>query len=419
MATPKALPLLLECTLDVIARQRAAGEPLDRVAAAVARARRLGPREREALGNLVFGWARQREAAERLIVAELKKHGGRAPAMRERDLCALLLAQGAAGGEIDPRARTKLEGPLGALVDDAALSGLGAVLPAWLDARLRAERDDAPALLEALARPAPVGLALDRARTSVDEVIAAVAATGARARPSPIVAGAVRVEGRLRLARLPGELADALWPMDEGSQAVARALDAQPGELVLDLCAGAGTKTRLLLQSGATVVAADVGAARLMRAPAAAARVVTDGLHAGLRAGAFDKVLVDAPCSGTGTLRRAPDLAHRLKEQDLDALIDVQERLLKEALALAKPGGLVVYATCSLLRDENEAVVERVLAQAAGARRTSLRALWGDDVKLDDEGKGELRLLPHLHGTDGFYVAALRRLPRGPGRPQP
>lgn len=407
MATSKALPLLLECALDAIARQRAAGEPLDRVAAGVGKSHRLGPREREALGNLVFGWARHREGAERRIAEELKRVGGRALPLRERDLCALLMAQAAAGVEVDARARARLPDALANLVDDAALSGPGATLPAWLEARLRAERDDATALLEALARPAPVGLAVDARKASVDEAVAALVATGAAARPSPVVAGGIRVDGRVRLARLPTPLAGALWPMDEGSQVIVRALDAKPGERILDLCAGAGTKTRLLLARGATVVAADLGPARLAKAPTEAARVVTDGVRPGLRAGSFDKVLLDAPCSGTGTLRRAPDLAHRLREEQLDLLVQTQKSLLAAALTLTRPGGLVVYATCSLLRDENEAVVAAVLQRSPGVVRVPLSSLWGRDVSLDDEGRGELRLWPDRHGTDGFYVAAL------------
>lgn len=408
MAARARLPLVVECALDVIARHRAASEPLDRVAAAVAKGRRLGPRERAALGDLVFGWARRRETAEQRIADVVVRRGGRAPPLRERDLCALLLGQRAAGEEPDPRARGALEPALAALLDEPEPGDALAALPAWLDRRLRAQHDDATALIEALTRPAPIGLAIDGSRASVEDVVAAVRALGARAAASPVVAGAVRVEGRLRLGKLPRALADAVWPMDEGSQAIARALDARAGERVLDLCAGAGTKTRLLLRTGATVVAADVDAARLARAPTGAARVVMDGARSAVRARAVDKVLLDAPCSGTGTLRRAPDLARRLREQDLPALVDLQQRLLAGALSLAKPGGLIVYATCSLLREESEAVVERALSSTPGVARASLSALWGDDVKLDDQGKGELRLLPHLHGTDGFYLAALR-----------
>lgn len=405
------MPLLHECALDVIARHRATGDPLDRVAGTVGRARRLGPRERAALGDLVFGWARHRQAGERAIAAALARARGRAPPMRERDLCLLLLAQRAAGAEPDARARARLPDALTALLDLHADGGSfdGVIgLPDWLAARLAAQRQDLPELLAALAQPAPLGLALERSQLAVDDAVAALRALGADAAPSPLVAGAVRVVGRARLAKLPRAIGAALWPMDEGSQVIARTVDARRGERVLDLCAGAGTKTRLLLQTGAHVVAADLGAERLARAPAAAARVVMDGTSGGLRARSFDKVLLDAPCSGTGTLRRAPDLAHRLREQELPALVDAQRRLLTAAIALARPGGLVVYATCSLLHEENEAVVQRALTDTAGLARVPLRSLWGEDVRLDDEGKGELRLLPHLHGCDGFYLAALR-----------
>lgn len=404
---PPRLPLIIECALDAIARQRAAGEPLDRVAGSVARAHRLGPRERTALGDLVFGWAHQRAAVEERIHAAVARRGGRPPPLRERDLCALLLVQQARGGVPDARARAALDPALALLLDEDTAS-TSHRLPGWLEARLRAEHDDADALLAALGQQAPIGLALDPAHASVDDVVSAVRAQGAAAATSPLVPSAVRVSGRLRLARLPRALQDALWPMDEGSQAIAHAVDARPGERVLDLCAGAGIKTRLLLQTGARVVAADVGAERLLRAPRGAARVVTDGTRPGLRARSFDKVLLDAPCSGTGTLRRAPDLAYRVHADDVTRLAEVQGRLLDAAIALTKPGGVVIYATCSLLRAENEAAVEAALARAPGLARTSLAALWRGRVMLDDRGAGELRLLPHRHGTDGFYLAALR-----------
>jgi 16S rRNA (cytosine967-C5)-methyltransferase len=403
------IPLPMAAALDAIARHRASAEPLERAMNDVARQRRLGPRERRAAGDLLFRWARRREAAERLIEEALTRSGGVKPSRRDRDLCALLVAAAAAGEEIDPRAAGRLDEVLAAVLDDVGARGLapdpGHALPPWLgEAIARAHPDDASALIAALAVGAPLVLAIDEALAAGAAVAEAATALGARAVASPVVEGALRIEGRLSLSALPRPLRDAVWPMDDGSQAVARAVGAAPGELVLDLCAGGGGKTRLLSTTGARVVSADLSLERLRAAPSAL-RVVADGRSPPFRPGSFDRVLVDAPCTGTGTLRRAPDLAQRLRPHDVAGYHELQGALLEAALALVKPGGLVVYATCSLLREENEDVVDRVLSSGA-ARGAPIP--WGSRVHVDGSA-GRARLLPHRHGTDGFFVAALQR----------
>jgi 16S rRNA (cytosine967-C5)-methyltransferase len=405
----EALPLALEAALDAIARHRATNEPLERAVADVTRARHLGGRERRAVGDLVFGWARRREPVEQLVDDALARAGGVKPSRRDRDLCALLVVQAAGGSEPDARGAQRLDPVLAAVLDDVVARGLSPdkanALPAWLDVALaRAVGEQAPALVASLTAPAPLVLAVDPARAAVDDVIAAIEARRAKAARSPVAPGAIRVEGRVSVRALPDEIAAAVWPMDDGSQAVARAVGALAGEAVLDLCAGGGGKTRLLTTTGARVVSADVSLERL-RAARSAWRVVSDGLAPAFRAKSFDRVLVDAPCSGTGTLRRAPDLAQRLDPKDVDGFAAVQRRLLENALDLTKPGGLVVYATCSLLREENDDVVDAVLAARPQVRPAPIP--WGDDVKVDGSS-GRARLLPHIHGTDGFFVATLR-----------
>jgi 16S rRNA (cytosine967-C5)-methyltransferase len=187
--------------------------------------------------------------------------------------------------------------------------------------------------------------------------------------------------------------------MDDGSQAVAHALQVEPGELVLDLCAGGGGKTRLLLALGARVVAMDLEPSRLGAAknrvqgagPCAAVRA--DGLASPFLAGTFKKILLDAPCTGTGTLRRAPDVAARLSPDDVPRMCALQQDLLGHALALLAPGGSLVYATCSLLPEENEGALA-VAAKDPAVRVESTRTL-----------------LPSVEGTDGFFVARLSRAP--------
>jgi 16S rRNA (cytosine967-C5)-methyltransferase len=403
------MPLPLAAALDAVARQRATGEPLERALHDVAQARHLGPRERRAAGDAAFAWARRREVADRLVDEALAKTGGIKPSRRDRDLCALVLGLVAAGVDVDPRATERLPPPLDAVVDEVrarGVVGLPAELPEWLAKALASSGEDVAALTQAMALPAPLVLAVDTTKVSVDDVKAAVDATGAKADVSPIVDGALRVSGRVVVAALPASMRDAVWPMDDGSQAVARALGANAGELILDLCAGGGGKSRLLAAMGARVVSADVNASRL-RAPGTSLRVVADGALPPFAPGTFDRVLVDAPCSGTGTLRRAPDLAHRLHAEDVPAFVAVQKALLAHALDIVKPGGIVVYATCSLLRDENEGVLDAVLV-GGKAKAARVPIPWRN-VHVDG-AVGAVRLRPHTHGTDGFFVAALKRL---------
>lgn len=408
-----AVPLPLAAALDAIARHHATGEPLERALKDVAVTRKLGPRERRAAGDAAFAWARRREVAQRLVDDALEREGGIKAVRRDRDLCGIVLGLIAAGGEVDARAYERLPAALRAVVDDAlvrGITGLPPALPPWLTTLLAASGEDVPALAAGLAKPAPLVLAVDTTRLSVDAARAALDAAlkvkkaGGKAVPSPVVDGALRIEGRLALSSLPSEIRAAVWPMDDGSQAVARALDAQAGELVLDLCAGGGGKSRLLSTSGARVVATDVHPERL-RAAGDVPKVIADGRAPAFRSATFDRVLVDAPCSGTGTLRRAPDLVHRLAATDIAAFVEMQRALLERALDLVKPGGLVVYATCSLLREENEDVVAHVLK---GRRDALAVPIPWRGVHIDG-GTGTARLRPHIHGTDGFFVAALKR----------
>jgi 16S rRNA (cytosine967-C5)-methyltransferase len=418
------VPLALAAALDAIARHRATSEPLERALKDTAIARRLGPAERRAAGDAAFAWARRRGMAERLVDDTVTAEGGVKAARRDRDLCALVIGLRAAGVDVDERVLERLPGPLRALVDEVMTGPSSALIgdnggeqmathwPSWFTASLTAAGEDVAAVAAGLAQPAPMVLAVDTTRLSLDAVRSAIGGMDAKRRahvalatPSPIVDGALRIDGRLSVAALPDDVRAAVWPMDDGSQAVARALAAQEGELVLDLCAGGGGKSRLLAMTGARVVAIDVHRKRLLAA-GDLPKVVADGAAPPFRAGTFDRVLVDAPCSGTGTLRRAPDLLHRTAPESIPAFAAVQRALLTQAIELVKPGGLVVYATCSLLREENEEVVDTVLV-ARAARPVPIP--W-TGVRLDGAA-GRIRLRPHVHGTDGFFVAALQRAP--------
>jgi 16S rRNA (cytosine967-C5)-methyltransferase len=217
--------------------------------------------------------------------------------------------------------------------------------------------------------------------------------------------------------KLPSFRDGSLTIHEEGAQVIALALGALPGENLLDACAGRGNKTALLAEmvgpSGA-VDAADRHPAKLVRLAAELDRMnlrpratfaVDWSVGAGDVPSDYDRVLVDAPCSGTGTIRRRPDLAARWDPKKLPELSALQVRILREAAARAKPGGIIVYAVCSVLREECEDVVAAALAADPALVPAALDAT---SVPLL-EGKTAIRLTPEDHGTDGYFLAAFRR----------
>lgn len=285
-------------------------------------------------------------------------------------------------------------------------------LPDDLADKLRAQYgDETEALVLALDAQAPVDLRVNTFKTARDALrerlttalAGAEGKDGVEVQPVPGSPDALRLSKRGALWSLP-EFKQGLFELqDAGSQRLAPMLDPQPGERVLDLCAGAGGKTlhlATLMRNSGQVFACDISESRLAKLNPRLARAglsniqsrVIEGVHDPMlkaQRGSFDAVLVDAPCSGLGTLRRNPDLKWRPLE--LDELRRTQRSLLEEALRLIKPEGRVVYATCSLLDEENDAIVDAVVA-ATGA--------------VVEE---RLHLLPHRDGTDGFFAARLRR----------
>ena len=273
-------------------------------------------------------------------------------------------------------------------------------MPDWLVTRI------APAELRALLEPAPLDLRVNLLKATRDEARAALAAEGLEATPTPLSPWGLRIEGRRQVTTGAAFRAGLVEIQDEGSQLVAALVDARPGMRVADLCAGAGGKTLALamtMQNRGQLVACDVSAARL---DGAVRRLRRAGVHnverhllepgdkwVKRRAGNFDRVLVDAPCTGTGTWRRNPDARLRLTEADLAELLPKQAAILDQAATLVRIGGRLVYATCSLLSEENEAQVTAFLSRHPG--------FCSDGMSSS--------LTPARHGTDGFFAAVLER----------
>jgi 16S rRNA (cytosine967-C5)-methyltransferase len=413
-----ASPSWLTLALDAIQRHRATGFPLDKTLAELVRARHAGTGTRRAAADALFAWARQRTSIEREVDDAIAREGGIAPRRRQRDHAAVLLAVSWSDLELPHADDAALPDVLALLVDAVARGEMAAppaTLPAWLTARLaQVFGDETQALTHALMQRAPVTLAVDTRHVDEARVIDALRAFSVDATPSPLLAGAIRCSGRVPLSKLHGSIAPHVWPMDDGSQLVALALGVEPGEIVLDLCAGGGGKTRLLASTGVRVIAADSDRTRIgsthKRAPDVGA-VRSLGQAPPFVAGSFDRVLVDAPCSGTGTLRRAPDLAARLDESVVTRYPPLQQELLSSALDLVKRGGTVIYATCSLLSDENDAVIDAVLRARPDAHAIPLAALSrarAPEIRAMATRERAM-FLPTTHGTDGFFIAALTR----------
>ncbi len=297
-------------------------------------------------------------------------------------------------------------------------------LPDWLVERLapRMPAEELLALARALNTPAPLDLRVNTIKADREGVIARLAADGIAATPTPYSPLGLRLKTRPYLAKHPAFLDGSIEVQDEGSQLLGYLLAPRRGEMVVDFCAGAGGKTLVLgamMRSTGRLYAFDVSDKRLAKLKPRAARAGLSNIHPACLSGEndsrvkrlqgkVDRVLVDAPCSGLGTLRRNPDLKWRQSPQSVDELTTKQAAILAAAARLLRPGGRLVYATCSILAEENEDIVDAFLAAHAGFHRLSAQeVLAAQDIAIDCGA--DMRLSPQIHGTDGFYAAVLER----------
>nr|WP_255575282.1 RsmB/NOP family class I SAM-dependent RNA methyltransferase [Caldovatus aquaticus] len=305
-------------------------------------------------------------------------------------------------------------------------------IPGWLLPRFRARFGaDLPAAAAALEQPAPLDLRVNLLRASRAEAAAALAAEGVETVPTPYSPWGLRVTGRRPVTGTRAFREGLVEIQDEGSQIVALLADARPGLRVCDYCAGAGGKTLAMaaaMGNKGRIVACDVSAPRLAGAVRRLRRGGVDNAERHLlvpgdrwakrRAGQFDRVLVDAPCTGTGTWRRNPDARIRTRPEDLAELVRRQREILAAAAELVRPGGRLIYATCSVLPEEDEGQMQAFMAARGDFAPIAPRALWprvaGEAAPFPGacgEDAPWLLLAPHRHGTDGFFVAVLERRP--------
>ncbi|WP_341645558.1 RsmB/NOP family class I SAM-dependent RNA methyltransferase [Thauera sp. SDU_THAU2] len=298
-------------------------------------------------------------------------------------------------------------------------------LPDWLAERLLRSFDEAGvlALAQGLNRPAPLDLRANLLKLDRDSLLARLREDGIAAEPGSLSPQAVRLSGKPALQKHPLFLDGSFEVQDEGSQLLGLLVQPRRGELVVDFCAGAGGKTLQLgamMRSTGRLYAFDVSEKRLAKLKPRMARAGLSNVHPMLiahendaklkrMAGKADRVLVDAPCTGLGTLRRNPDLKWRQSPAAVDEMVAKQGAILAAAARLVRPGGRLVYATCSLLAEENDAVVDAFLAAHPQFRPVAAQEVL-DKQGVKMETGERLRLLPHVHDTDGFFAAVMERV---------
>ncbi|MGB4101922.1 MAG: RsmB/NOP family class I SAM-dependent RNA methyltransferase [Alphaproteobacteria bacterium] len=278
--------------------------------------------------------------------------------------------------------------------------------------------------MAALLRPAPLDLRVNQVKATRDAVVRELQDAGLRATPCRYAPFGVRLGARVALPTLPAFKEGRVEVQDEGSQLVALLVDAKPGMRVVDFCAGAGGKTlaiAAMMANKGRVTALDVLGKRLLRAEERFRRAGLHNIEARAltsesdpwikrHKGTFDRVLVDAPCGGSGTWRRNPDARWKQLGPGLVELVPLQQRILTSAARLVKPGGRLVYATCSLLDAENVAQIEAFLAAHADFKLLPYAESWQAAGGGDLPCAGDyLRLTPAQHDTDGFFAAVMVR----------
>ncbi|MBF0561633.1 MAG: RsmB/NOP family class I SAM-dependent RNA methyltransferase [Alphaproteobacteria bacterium] len=448
----------IQAAIELLAAIQASPQPADGVASTYFRTHRyIGAKDRKAIGDRVWRLLRRRARlgwwASHAAARALDRRPGHAAQpststspgaaldeARRLMLADLVLAQGMTQDGLDGL-REEPYGVPGLTQDErrivAAMTGqplehsamprwVRHEYPEWLEATLTRRFGAAMAdEVAALNIEAPLDLRVNTLKVTRDVAITRLAAEGIAASVTPWSPLGLRLGVRIGLGSSPAFRDGLVEVQDEGSQMVALLADARPGQAVLDYCAGAGGKTLALAAAMANkgrLVACDVSEGRMERS---AVRLKRAGVHNVTRRvlddtsgkwlkraqGSYDRVLVDAPCSGTGTWRRNPDAKWRLSPDDVAELVALQRRILDTAARLVRPGGRLIYATCSLLPDENEDQISRFLADTPAFHGLPVATVWqaamGTPWPL---GEAEaLRLTPASTGTDGYFVVVLER----------
>ena len=414
---------LLELSAELIAAVNQLDAPADSTVSAFFRQHKnLGQRERAALAETVYALLRERIKFQNLAQSGSGSMHRRLAMLAWRGNAAFLR------GALSPAEQHWLE-QVQAIDPMSLASKMRHNMPEWLAEPLLARlgEEEFWKLATALNEAAPLDLRVNALKFKREEAQAQFKAAGIDAVPTPYSPLGLRIDGKPALHKLELFTGGGVEVQDEGSQLLALLLAPKRGEMVVDFCAGAGGKTLALgaaMRNTGRLYAFDTSGHRLTAMKPRLARSGLSNVYpaqiAHARddrikrlAGKIDRVLVDAPCSGLGTLRRNPDLKWRQSPKGVAELQDKQRAILASAARLVKPGGRLVYATCSLLDAENE-----VIAAEFTAAHPEFKALDAAEclAKSQVDGAealteaGALRLWPHRHATDGFFAVAWERV---------
>ena len=405
--------------------------PADQTVSQFVRALKLGPRERATVAETVYAVLRKK-----LLFGYLAQHGS-GPVERRLAILGFAAPREFLLGALTAPEKDWLE-RCDQVKPDDLLEMHRHNLPDWIAERLKAQLGTGAdsefwPLVNSLNQPAGLDLRVNSFKEKRADMQKELARAAIRTVATPFSPWGLRMEGKPQITKLDAFVRGAIEVQDEGSQLLALLVDAKRGEMVVDFCAGAGGKTLALgasMRSTGRLYAFDTSAHRLEALKPRLARSGLSNVHpvaiAHERddrikrlAGKIDRVLIDAPCSGLGTLRRNPDLKWRHNPKAIVELAALQTAILQSAARLLKPGGRLVYATCSILKEENEAIAEAFTAANPAFELLEVAPLLAELLHLPKaEGAGAasklcsgpyLRLWPHQHQTDGFFAAVWQK----------
>lgn len=427
----------IAAAIEVLSAVDVGGQPADDILADYShRHRYIGARDRAQIGNHVYAVLRHRAVLDWWLQKQHFPEIG----SRGRMLTALVLVAGwrpeaitstCDGGRFRPAPLSGAEqrlvhGLVGHSLRHSEMPrGVANNFPEWLEPYLeRAFGDGLLRETAALNGSAQIDLRVNLLKADREAAVSALAAEGVSAGPTPWSPIGLRLDKRVSLGALAAFRDGLVEVQDEGSQITALLADAQPGMRVVDFCAGAGGKTLALAASMGNrgkLVACDISSRRLERAARRLRRAGVDNAERRIltserdkwvkrHARFFDRVFVDAPCLGTGTWRRNPDAKWRVTPEGLAELLQRQQQILHSASRLVRPGGRLVYVTCSVLREENEEQAQAFLGAEPEFVPLPAASVWQDTIgnSMPDCGR-YLRLTPAEHGTDGFFLAIFER----------
>ena len=379
---------------------------------------KLGGRERGVIAESVYGLLRNKSVYTNFAESGVGPMMRRMALLGLTDTVSIESIAGLSTEEVEWLTRT-------AQIDRNKLPlAMRANMPPWLLDKLIARDGEAAAMemAEALNQQAPLDLRVNAIKANREDVMAALAAAPILCEATPYSPLGLRVIKKPALQNLPLFKDGAIEVQDEGSQLLAQIVGVKRGEMVVDFCAGAGGKTLALgaaMRNTGRLYAFDISEKRLAKLKPRLARSGLSNVHPVMiahendakvkrLAGKIDRVLVDAPCSGLGTLRRNPDMKWRQTVETVAEMNVKQISILTSASRLVKAGGRLVYGTCSFLNEENEDIVAAFLQANPDFTLVPMNTVLAEQ-KIDLDTGEYLKMLPHVHHTDGFFAAVLER----------